>query len=315
MISFIIIGRNEGWKLTQCLQSVYQAIGFNNLIECEVIYVDSKSSDDSIERAKKFETIKIFQLTGEYNAAIARNIGVKESKGGLLCFLDGDLELHKEFLTNIKNFDFSKFVLSGTSINYYYNYNWEFLYKENRNKKKSILAPLTCGYFFISKSLWGKADGMKPYLKSGEDPDMGLRLSKLGYLMLRKNEFMVNHHTIYYKDNNRMWIDLFNKKSLYATSVLIRENIYNKYTLMRLYESQKSLIILILSIVISIIIHPLLFFIFPLAILIRSKKNSKTWKQFVNYSINQTTKDIINLLGFFFFWPKKNISVNYIRIR
>ncbi len=59
-ISFIIIGRNEGWKLTKCLESVMRAIKFNRLSNYEVFYVDSKSTDDSIHRAKRFKTQRCF---------------------------------------------------------------------------------------------------------------------------------------------------------------------------------------------------------------------------------------------------------------
>ena len=52
MISFIVIGRNEGWKLTKCFESIYDTINYNKLINYEIIYVDSASTDDSIDRQK-----------------------------------------------------------------------------------------------------------------------------------------------------------------------------------------------------------------------------------------------------------------------
>ncbi|MDD2636668.1 MAG: glycosyltransferase, partial [Bacteroidales bacterium] len=100
MISFIIIGRNEGWKFTKCLQSVFETIEYNKLKDAEVIYVDSKSTDDSLKRAKAYKQVKVFLITGECNAAIARNIGAKESKGGILYFIDGDMEIEKDFLSH-----------------------------------------------------------------------------------------------------------------------------------------------------------------------------------------------------------------------
>ena len=78
-ISFIVIGRNEGWKLDKCLQSIVDTIEFNQYKNYEIIYVDSNSTDDSIERAKKYDKIKIFKLTCDANPAIARNVGAKEA--------------------------------------------------------------------------------------------------------------------------------------------------------------------------------------------------------------------------------------------
>ena len=103
MISFIIIGRNEGWKLTKCLASVFETIDHNKLTSWEVIYVDSNSADDSIDRAKAFVKTKIFKITGFYNAAIARNIGVEESVGETLFFIDGDMEIRPDFLPLVYN--------------------------------------------------------------------------------------------------------------------------------------------------------------------------------------------------------------------
>ena len=67
MISFIVIGKNEGWKLSKCIQSIYDTIEYNKLNNSEIIYVDSSSTDKSIEKARKFKKIEIFQLTGYVN--------------------------------------------------------------------------------------------------------------------------------------------------------------------------------------------------------------------------------------------------------
>ena len=71
MISFIIIGRNEGWKLSKCFESVFKTIKQNKLEKYEVIYVDSDSTDDSIKRAQSNNCIKTFKITSKPNAAIA----------------------------------------------------------------------------------------------------------------------------------------------------------------------------------------------------------------------------------------------------
>ncbi len=89
--SFIVIGKNEGWKLSLCFQSILNCIEKNRIDNYEIIYVDSRSTDDSIERAKKIPNIKIFSIIGKCNAAIARNIGCKEAQVDILFFFDGDM--------------------------------------------------------------------------------------------------------------------------------------------------------------------------------------------------------------------------------
>ena len=104
MISFIIIGKNEGWRLQKCLQSISYVVEQDAIANYEIIYVDSQSTDNSIELAKQYGA-KAFLITGECNAAIARNIGAKEAIGDILFFIDGDMELFPGFLPNVFTHD------------------------------------------------------------------------------------------------------------------------------------------------------------------------------------------------------------------
>ena len=49
-VSVVVIGRNEGARLVRCLQSVQQAHWGNTSFE--LIYVDSRSTDDSLASAR-----------------------------------------------------------------------------------------------------------------------------------------------------------------------------------------------------------------------------------------------------------------------
>ena len=97
MISFIVIGKNEGWRLTNCLDSILIFISNENITDFEIIYVDSNSTDDSIQRARAYRAVKVYLITGNCNSAIARNVGAQQAKYNILFFLDGDMELLPEF--------------------------------------------------------------------------------------------------------------------------------------------------------------------------------------------------------------------------
>lgn len=82
-VSIIIPTYNSGKTLSKCLESVYgQSYPF-----FEVIIVDNYSNDNTVEIAKKFGA-KVIQAKS--NPAAARNIGVANSTGKYVLFVDSD---------------------------------------------------------------------------------------------------------------------------------------------------------------------------------------------------------------------------------
>lgn len=312
MLSFIVIGRNEGRKLTCCLESIYKTIVENNLVSYEVIYVDSKSTDDSIERAKQFKNLKIIHLIGDFNAAIARNIGAKESLGEELCFLDGDMELIPEMFATFYTEEKKLFYpfLSGDWINYFYSQDWVLLDKDSGLRlKKDVTRSTVGGLFFIKRSLWENVGGMRVKFKRSQDIDLALRLAKQGNLLLRKKELLAYHHMISYLDKNRKWKLLFAGADLYGRSYLYRKNFLNKYCLKRMIRNDYSALILLMCIIAAFFLNSMLpfafFFLILLLRIIRMRKN-----HFSNY-FYFIIRDIIVLFGVLFFWPKKPNNLKY----
>lgn len=312
MISFIVIGRNEGWKLSKCLQSIEDLIEYNSIKKFEIIYVDSDSNDDSIKRAKQFNTVKIFGLTGDKNAAIARNVGAMEATGEVLFFIDGDMQIDKNFLPKvysegkglIENF------VSGQWVNYYYDHKGklknkeDFVIKENDQIQKT-----TGGLFLIKKTAWDLVGGMKNEFRIGEDADLGLRLARNNIFLLRKKELAAIHHTIDYLDEKRKWKDFFNWNHLYDRSVLYRKHFFNRHVYQRLFRSDYSVIILVMSIISMFLmnIYSLLFILFYFIILVvRCKFNLAN-------SFYYFLRDVSVLIGFFVFYVK-NKKLEYKRI-
>ncbi|MBR4040251.1 MAG: glycosyltransferase [Clostridia bacterium] len=94
MISAIVIGRNEGARLQACIESIRASLG---ILAHEIIYVDSRSSDDSVKIAKEHGA-RCFVLSDENTTAgLGRYVGTKEARGEYLLFLDGDMQLQKGF--------------------------------------------------------------------------------------------------------------------------------------------------------------------------------------------------------------------------
>jgi len=95
-LSVVVIGRNEGARLTRCLESVRRAAGAAPALE--VVYVDSDSTDDSRERAAAAGAIVHRVRPARPCAAIGRNAGWRAARGEFVLFLDGDTVLDPGFL-------------------------------------------------------------------------------------------------------------------------------------------------------------------------------------------------------------------------
>ena len=316
MISFIIIGRNEGCKLKKCFDSVCKTIEYNQLKEYEVIYVDSKSEDNSIEIAKSFQQIKIFQLTADYNAAIARNLGVEKAEGEVIFFIDGDMEIQASFLKEIYDeerslkYDF----VSGDFLDKYYDYNGNLIdEKKYFNNSRIIVQQEVGGLFLLKKEIWQRAGGMRNIFKRSQDIDLALRLAKKKIFLMRLPTVAAHHHTISYRNHKRKWLMIFNLGELFGRSLLYRKNCSNKYSYKRALKNDYSMVILLLSFLSLFILDYLIisFSIYLAVIAYRSFKYSNKTRSFVENVFYYSVRDIITILGFLFFFPKSPQNIHY----
>ncbi len=101
MISIIIPVYNSEATLEVCLKHIF----LQTYTDYEVIVVDDGSIDNSKEIAKKF-SCKLIESDKNNGAAAARNRGVKEAKGEIVCFTDSDCLVPEDWLEKIsKNFE------------------------------------------------------------------------------------------------------------------------------------------------------------------------------------------------------------------
>ncbi len=91
-VGLVAIGRNEGERLRKCLESVVGRVG-------KVVYVDSGSTDSSVEMARSLGVVVVeLDMTRPFTAARARNEGfgcLRKVAPGLayVQFVDGDCEV------------------------------------------------------------------------------------------------------------------------------------------------------------------------------------------------------------------------------
>jgi len=89
-ISFVVIGLNEERMIRACLKSVMEC-GYPD-DRREIIYVDSGSTDRTLEIVQSLHGVKVISLNDPHlNAAKGRNAGWWAAKGEFIQFLDGDM--------------------------------------------------------------------------------------------------------------------------------------------------------------------------------------------------------------------------------
>ena len=97
-ISIIIPHYNNYQILNDCLKSLYKS----ELHDAEIIIVNNNSTDDSIKKITvKYPKPIIISTTMNRGYAGGCNYGAKHAKGKLLVFLNNDIEVHKEWLTQL----------------------------------------------------------------------------------------------------------------------------------------------------------------------------------------------------------------------
>ena len=106
-LSIAMIIKNEEKTLERCLKSLSL---LKNKIDYELIIVDTGSTDNSIEIAKKY-TDKVYNHKWNNNFADMRNISISYCKGGWILIIDADevLENPEELVKVLNSKDINKY--------------------------------------------------------------------------------------------------------------------------------------------------------------------------------------------------------------
>lgn len=99
MISIIIPVYNIEPYLADCIESILKSKNK----DFEIILINDGSSDGSgyicNDYSKQYDFIKYIDLDKNCGVSIARNAGLDQAQGEWVCFIDGDDEIDKDFLT------------------------------------------------------------------------------------------------------------------------------------------------------------------------------------------------------------------------
>lgn len=213
MISVIVIGKNEAARIGGCMQSIRDAMG---VMLHEIVYVDSRSSDDSAAIARRWGA-RCFILSEEQTTAgLGRLVGTKEAQGEYLLFLDADMQLHRGFLEAAmmtmakESYDGATgmredvYMKDGKAVSRVKNY---FGCTAQR------IAPEFGGALFIKKDALLKAGGWSADTIACEEAELHARINAAGLRIVELPVQMITH-TDAVRDNRGLAGAVFSKRRL-----------------------------------------------------------------------------------------------------
>lgn len=192
---------NSEKTIRRCINSLLNQSYPKN--EYEIIFVDDGSTDGSAGIVSKFKKIKLIKRS-HGGPAVARNAGVKSSKGQIIMFTDADCIPDKKWIRNMSEpFKDKKIIgVSGT----YKTFNKNSLIArfagyeiEKRHKKLEKQEQIDfIGTFSAAfrKNIFLKVKGFDETFPtaSGEDPELSFRLEKFGKMIFQPNAFVHHYH-------------------------------------------------------------------------------------------------------------------------
>jgi glycosyltransferase involved in cell wall biosynthesis len=226
-VSFIVIARNEEFSLDKTLN----AIASMPIRDCEVICVDSDSTDNTMKVmknfAKRFNDCKILKCRGYLNAAVARNVGFEHAKKEYIAFYDGDVEPNGEFVKQAIDLIREKVAdaVTGSLLEIIYSDGYVRQLENAKHptlyyfKKKVI--PFCGGCFVVSARVAREIGRFDECMVINEDYDYTLRISRNNRLLAIPT-VMGTHHSLKYQERT---LDFLKKKYPVNFGRLIRRNL------------------------------------------------------------------------------------------
>lgn len=203
MISVIIPVYNDPIGLRDTLESlVNQKTGH----DYEILVVDNKSTDQTSEVIKEFEEeysdlIKSLEENQIQSSYAARNRGLEDAKGDIICFLDSDMWVQQDYLDNVHSyFDLNEGVdylgcqveiidRSEGKASAFYDKKTGFDVQSYFEKRSFV--PTCC--LSVRSEVFKEVGGFNQELVSGGDKEFGRRVSKSNFGMEYLGDITVYH--------------------------------------------------------------------------------------------------------------------------
>jgi glycosyltransferase involved in cell wall biosynthesis len=196
-LAVVLITKNQAWNIGRLVESALR--GSESVASREILLVDSASTDDTVEFAKRLP-IGVIRLSHNQplTPAAGRYIGYKNTQSEYVLFLDGDMELYPgwvEEALRLLESDRTVGAVTGGVID---------VPPESTNRC-GVSAPAetseatevrNCGGACLYRRAALEDVGtFNPYLYSDEEPELCLRMRYAGHRIMEFHSPMVNHYS------------------------------------------------------------------------------------------------------------------------
>ncbi len=197
----VVIGRNEGERLIACITSL------TTKVDC-IVYVDSGSHDNSVERASALGVNVVnLDMSISFTAARARNAGFEKLLQlvpdlSYVQFVDGDCQVDENWIAHARDYldkNAEVAIVCGRRKELHpeasvYNKLCDFEWNTPIGEAKAC-----GGDALIRAEVLSSINGFNPTLIAGEEPEMCIRVRQAGYQVWRLDHDMTFHDAAIFK--------------------------------------------------------------------------------------------------------------------
>jgi mycofactocin glycosyltransferase len=202
MVSIIVPVYNRSMEISECLESLLYLNYPKD--RREIIVVDDGSTDDTCEVISHYPVRLLAQKDNRGQSA-ARNLGVKNSQGEIIAFIDSDCVAGSEWLNElVPYFQDRRIALVGGYVDSYYQKTW-------LDRYEAAASPLNMGNnlligevsdldfyvptcnVLVRKQAYLQSGGLDESRRFGEDVDLCWKMRKHGYRQLYVPAGAVRH--------------------------------------------------------------------------------------------------------------------------
>jgi glycosyltransferase involved in cell wall biosynthesis len=199
-LSIVIIARNEAENIARAIESALRAS--EHYPQTEILLVDSASTDATVEIARQYP-INIVRLNPAWflSAAAGRYIGMHYTRGSMILYMDGDMELVAGWLEQAVPFLGEHSELAGVA-----GYRHDIYIQDGKiiheqdcgcySQGCPVEAPYFAGSALYRRSALEQVRGFNPFIISDEEPELCMRLRHAGYKLMYLPYLMCVNYTL-----------------------------------------------------------------------------------------------------------------------